>query len=107
MNSEIKNQFTKSPVTISTDDLFKNQYDMETLEYNMIEGNLFLLIIFKDDKWQMTNFCFIEFCHFVICHFSKIRDFEKVVGINRVGWIYNTESYILSKTVIFNNPNAR
>jgi hypothetical protein len=47
MNSEIKKQFsllknsTKLPVTISTDDLFKNQYDMETLEYNMIEGNLF------------------------------------------------------------------
>lgn len=47
MNSEIKKQFsllknsTKLPVTISTDDLFKNQYDMETLEYNMIECNLF------------------------------------------------------------------
>jgi len=50
---------------------------------------------------------------FVICHFFKKCDFKKVVGINRVGYIYNTESYILSKTVIFkhyfyfDNPNAR
>ena len=52
MNSEIKKQI----ISITTEDLFKHQYDMETLEYNMIEGNLFQWDVMKTQKLT-PDFC--------------------------------------------------